>query len=92
MSIKWAGKDPNEVLDYTHDWAAVLVDGDAVSGAPLALIESGVVVVDSTSILGTVQKVRLSGGVVGAVKMTLRITATSGQVFDEGVTLTIKER
>lgn len=93
MSIKWADKDPEEVLDYTHDWTAVLVDGDTVAGVPLALVDEGDVVVASTSMkTSTVQRVRLSGGSVGAAKLTLRMTAASGQVFDEGVTLKIKER
>lgn len=91
-SIKWA-KDPNEVLDYTHDWSAVLLDGDTVDGDPLALVDSGeVTVVASVMQSPTVQRVRLSEGVVGAAKLTLRINATSGQVFDEGVSLKIKER
>jgi hypothetical protein len=91
--IKWADKDPDEVLDYTHDWSAVLLDGDAVVGPPVALVDSGeVTVVSSVMQSATVQRVRLSEGVAGPVKLTIRINATSGQKFDEGVTLKIKER
>lgn len=96
MSFKWPAKDPNEVLDYEHDWTARLDAGDAIVGDPEALVETGDVVVDSTVLEGNVQRVWLSGGTLkesgDPEKLTLRITTQGGRVFDEGITVPIKER
>lgn len=96
MAKNWKAKDPNEVLDYEHDWSLVLEDGEDVVGLPLAIVDVGDVVVDSSTINGAVQKVWLSGGTVKAdeepEKLTLRITTTGGRTFDEGIYLPIRER
>lgn len=96
MAFKWPAKDPNEVLDYEHDWAARLDDGDSIASLPEAIVETGDVVIDSTSLDGTVQRVWLSAGTVkpsgDPEKLTIRITTTGGRVLDEGILLPIKER
>lgn len=93
MAIKWLSKDPDEVLDYRHDWSALLADNEDVAGQPGCEVpaDSGLVV-DSTSMDGAFQTVWLSGGNVGSHKLTLSITTTGGRVFEEGVTLPVKER
>ena len=93
MSVTWPPKDQNEVLDYSHDWSARLA-GDTVVGPPLAMVETGTVVVDSSTMAvdGFTQKVWLSAGAVGDVKLTLRVTTSGGRTYDEGVKLKIKER
>jgi hypothetical protein len=94
MAIKWAAKDPDERLDYEHDWTAVLEDGDTIDGLPEALVDVGDVVVDSSTVNGNVQKVWLSGGTAKKVPehLTLRINTTGGRIFDEGVNIQIKGR
>lgn len=96
MALKWADKDPDEVLDYEHDWSAVLEGGDTIDGAPLAMVDTGDVIVDSSTVNANVQKVWLSGGTVKAdgskEKLTLRINTTGGRTFDEGIALKIKTR
>lgn len=95
MAFKWIAKDPNEVLDYEHDWALTVDAGDVIVPPALAIPEAGSdVVVNSSTLNGTVQKVWLSGGTVKTApdKITLRITTAAGRTFDEGVRLQIKER
>lgn len=91
MSFTWAAKDPNEVLDYEHDWSARL-DGDTIAGLPQCLVESGDVEVDSVTVAGDVQTVWLSGGAIGDVRLTLRVATTAGRTYDEGIKLKIKAR
>lgn len=96
MTFKWPAKDPNERLDYEHDWAARLDAGDTINGLPIALVDEGDVEIESVSIDGTVQKVWLEGGTVkesGELeKLTIRINTTAGRIFDEGITVPIRER
>lgn len=88
----WPNKDPNEVLDYQHDWTARL-DGDTIQGNPQCILESGdVTIAPPTAAAGNIQTVWLSAGAVGEVKLTLRVTTAGGRTFDEGVKLKIKER
>jgi hypothetical protein len=95
MAFKWPAKDPNERLDYEHDWAARL-EGDVIQGLPEALVETGDVAIDSTTLEGTVQKVWLTGGTVKASgepeRLTLRVTTAGGRIFDEGILVPIKQR
>ena len=77
MAFKWPAKDPDERLDYTHDFGPRLDDGDSIviGGGPLtdplALVDNGDVLIDSYSMenhpdtgLQTVMRVWLSGGTV----------------------------
>lgn len=91
MSFTWPDIDPNEVLDYSHDWSARL-DGDIITGAPECIVESGVVIVDSTTVNDNIQIVWLSGAEVGPIKLTLRVTTAGGRTFDEGIKLKGKIR
>lgn len=84
----WPSRDPRETLDYTHDWSARLAT-DAI--ASVSAVGRDVSVV-STSFTGTTQTVRLTGGTVGAVAdVSLFATGTSGQVYEEGVRVKIRE-
>jgi hypothetical protein len=91
MAYVWPAKDPNEVLDYEHDWGPRL-DGDTVTGPPLCLVGTGTVTVDSSVMVGDVQKVWLSEGAIGDVRLTLRVNTVGGRTLDEGIKLKIKER
>lgn len=92
-SHRWGAKDPDEVVSYTHDWAAVLVDGDEVVGQPEAVVESCDAVVDlSVMKTATVQRVRVSGGTPGRCKITIGIHTVLGNYWQEGIILPIREQ
>ncbi len=96
MAFKWPPKDPNEVLDYEHDWEPRLDVGDAIAPPAEALVDEGDVVIQSTALDGNVQRVWLSGGTVkdsgDPEKLTLRITTVAGRVLDEGILVPIRSR
>lgn len=97
MPLKWPSKDPNEVLDYKHDWSARLGDTDTVESVAAIVEEAdefypGGVEIDSTNIVGAEQTVWLSGGTLGKVKLTLRIETAQGRTYDEGIVIEIKQR
>lgn len=93
MAFTWDSKDPDEVLDYNHNWSARLGDTDTISGPPQVIVDEGTVVVESTSFSNGIQTVWLSGGAEGEnVKLTLRIETTGGRTYDEGIKLKVKDR
>lgn len=87
--IRWEPKDPDEVLDYIHDWTARL-DGDTIASTPTASVTSGDVVISSTSTTGGLQTVWLTGGTNNTTShIRLRCTTTGGRTFDEGIEINI---
>ncbi len=100
MSFTWTAKDPDEVLDYAHDWGPrLVVEGDAildtVQGEAEVIVESGTVEVDldrSSVTPEGLQTVWLQGGVIGDVRLTLRVQTLGGRTYDEAIKLKIKER
>lgn len=98
--FEWDDKDPNEVLDYIHDWSPRLRDGDAVTAvdAMVDSVDAGDITleVDMTSFTSTFQTVKVSGGIAGQkYHLTLRALIDggppSGQSMDTGIILKIKE-
>ena len=88
----WPSKDPDEVLDYQHNWNPRL-GADVVVGPPLATVEEGDVVVDSTTILAGVQTVWLSRGTNGTkCKIVLQLQTAAPRIMQEGVKITIKAK
>lgn len=91
--LYWPDKDPDEVLDYVHDWTDRLAstdDGDSVMSAE-TLVTSGSVVLDSpASLAGMSQTTWLSGGTAcETCIITLRAVTALGRTYDETVTLKI---
>lgn len=87
----WATKDPDEVLDYAHDWSA-RVGSDTISGTPTATVddESGLVI-DGTSTASGVQTVWVSGGTANKTAIiTLRLNTAGGRTYEEMVRLPIR--
>lgn len=92
MPLLLPPKDPDEVLDYDHEWAPRMVAGDELV-AVQTLLEDGDVVIDDVDWLGTVQKYWLSAGTEGVKnRLTLRATTRDGRVMDEGIVIKIKTR
>lgn len=93
MAFVWQPKDPDEVLDYTHDWSLRLGDLDTITGTPVAIVEEGTVTVDGSSASGDIQTVCLSGGTHDEiVKITLRIETVMGRTYDEGIKMRVRHR
>lgn len=92
MPFIWPSKDPDEVLDYAHNWSARIGEDDTVDSTQVVLTK-GDVVVDSQSYSDPWQTVWLSGGTNNTrVELTLRATTTGGRVYDEGIHLRIRHR
>lgn len=93
--LSWPSKDPNEVLDYTLDWAdddtPALVAGETIVTFTPSVVE-GNVVIDSSSQAGGVTTVWLSGGTAGtACKILHRVTTSAGRTYDVTARLRIKD-
>lgn len=91
--LYWPDKDPDEVLDYVHDWTDRLAstgDDDTVVSV-LTLVTSGTVVLDSPAgLAGMFQTTWLSGGTAcETCIITLRAVTALGRTYDETVTLKI---
>ena len=91
--LYWPDKDPDEVLDYVHDWTDRLAstgDDDTVVSV-LTLVTKGTVVLDSPAGLsGMFQTTWLSGGTAcETCIITLRAVTALGRTYDETVTLNI---
>ena len=90
--LTWSSKDPDEVLDYTHEWTARLA-GDTITGTPTATVIGGNVVRDSTSTTNGIQTVWLSGGTEGTqCLIELQCSTTGGRTFQEVIELWVRER
>jgi len=75
-------KDPNDVLDYGHDFAAWL-DGDTITDHDITVTPDDAVTVDSSSVDGDRVIVWLSGGVLDAdAEVTFRIVTAGGRTTD----------
>jgi hypothetical protein len=89
-ALYWPDKDPNEVLDYTVDWAARL-DGDVIVTSvwtvPAPLVPS------LESATGSATTVWLSGGVAGVIYPVLnRITTVAGRTMDQTTMLRVRDK
>lgn len=84
-------KDPNAVLDYSIDLTDWLT---AVSDTLQTLSVTGDgVVIDSSSIAGSLVTAWISGGTAGATATaTFRFTTVDGRTDDRTIWLKIKER
>lgn len=105
MSKAWKKpKDPEDVADYGLDWSPLIAMGaeEAVNTivAVTGEVVEGDVVIDSNSV-GSVENApdgqatvhRLSGGTAGtSCLLNFHIVTESGEEFDQGVKLKIKER
>ena len=84
-------KDPDEVLDYTFDWATyLLASGDTIV---TSLFAASGVTVDSSTNTTTEAVAVVSGGLVGATgTVTCTINTAQGRIVQRTIFLKIKER
>lgn len=94
MAISWAKapKDPEDVADYTINWAAEL--GVLTISSSVYSVVDGDVVIDDQDNDNTTATVRLSAGTVAQSPAILNnhIVLSDGQERDVNAQLPIKER
>lgn len=94
MATSWKGapKDPEDIIDYTVDWAADL-GARTITDSVFTVASGDVVIVDSAW-TDTTASVRLSGGTVAASpsQVNNHITLSTGEELDVTNALVIKER
>ncbi len=92
--IKYDPKDPDDVDNFQLDWKKRVKDPDVIvdsTAAPAEGDESGVVIV-SQNYIGTVQTVRVSGGIPGTTaRITCHIVTAEGLEWDRTFQTRIKE-
>lgn len=74
-------KDPDEVLDYTHDWndatvGPVLASGETITTSTWSISPSGTLTQDSETETTTTATIWLSGGTVHEVYDVTNIVVT----------------
>jgi hypothetical protein len=91
MGIISFTKDPDEVLDYTLNWAARLVADDVISTSTW-IVPDGVTK-NSDNKTDKIVTIWLSGGTLNAsYSLVNRIVTTAGRTMDQTCKLKIKAR
>lgn len=90
----WPPKDPNEVLDYTVDWATNrLQAGETISTSNFSIVSGDVAINSQPAPANGICKVWLTGGTAGTVSVILnRITTSLGRTYDQSVKLRIRDK
>jgi hypothetical protein len=106
MPFTWKPKDPDEVYEYTHDWAArLLVDGEDVGDTivpltdpdptkrpKLDVISGDVTVEQIVQVPGTAKlQYWLTGG-TEKTKFTGTVWTAQGRKYQESFVLPVKQR
>ena len=80
--MKTFDKDPDEVLDYTINWANRLLPSETISDSTWTL-DAGITK-DSDSLSGSAATIWLSGGVAGTKYVLVnRITTSAGRKYEQ---------
>lgn len=88
-------KDPDAVLDYAIDFSAWLVAGDSISTATWAIdvAPDADLAIDSSSIVGGVPTVWLSGGTAGETYVVrCRIVTSDSRTDDRSIVVQMRDR
>lgn len=88
-------KDPAAVLDYTADWGADYLNGDALAESHWAIVpaEPGGARVDASQFDGMVASVTVSGGEAGKVyRLSNHVLTASGRIDSRSFTLRVEKR
>lgn len=88
--LQWPAKDPDEVLDYYFDWAAVLASGETVVSSVVALVTAAGLVLNSQSNTTTRSTLWVSGGTDGLTGVfTATVQTSGGRTFEAAAVLPI---
>lgn len=95
--LTMAPKDPNEVLDYQFNWAAVgasrLDTGETLVTSTWTVVEGDVVIDDQEFEANGLTTVWLSGGTINTrCKLLNRVTTSNGRTYDQSARLRIREK
>ena len=91
MALTWPDKDPDEVLDYTVNWAARLAEGDTISTSTW-IVPDGITK-DSDSRGDSTTTIWLSGGTLSAeYSFVNRVVTAGGRTMDQTINITITEK
>lgn len=89
MLICPSAKHPDEVLDYTFDWAEAL-DTDTIASATVNLVRGTATIQDSTTNTTTTVTFWLQGGAPGeTVIVSCLIVTAGGRTFEDEMSLNI---
>lgn len=89
---RWNPKDPQETVDYRHDWATELDAGDTIATSEWELIGAGVSQTTATNTT-TAAVVWVSGGVAGEEALLVNtVTTAGGRTFQRTSVLPIQQR
>ena len=85
-------KDPDSVLDYTHNWSDWLTGSEVISTSAWSVNPSGLTI-DSDSKADTTATVWVSAGNVGEVYLlTNRIVTDGNRTCDRSITVRVEVR
>lgn len=90
--LTWPPKDPDDVLDYSLDFSAVLdEDADTIDSVAWTISPSGLTK-DSQSEAAGIATVWLSGG-AAATRYTIgcRLVTAGGRTYDRTVSLSVRQ-
>ena len=91
MRLGTASQQPDERLLYTIDYAEALPDGDLPQVAT-ATVAPATLIVDTPFTTDTRVRFWVSGGTSGVnYKVELTVTTVAGRIFQDELTLRIKE-
>lgn len=83
-------KFPEEILDFYFDASDILIGNDTIASVQVVSLSTGLTIV-SSSFLGTIITLRVSGGIAGAIANALaKVTLTSGQFREGPIQIVIK--
>jgi hypothetical protein len=92
MSFPVFDKDPNAVLDYIWDWEAWLDTDNSEVINSHTIVETGDLVVDSSTDTDTTVTAWVSAGSAGtAQRVTCRIVTNQGRTDDRSIIIRVKE-
>lgn len=89
-------KQPSEIFSITMDFGKVLAASETISTKVVTATLSGAdatsTVIDSSTISGSTVQVKVKAGTTGnSYKITIKITTSTGNVFEDEVTMTVTE-
>lgn len=88
-------KDPGALLDYSIDWGAEYLSGDAIADSlwTVSPDEPGGVAVEASAFDANLATVSAGGGVPGQIyRLTNRVVLTSGRTDARSVMLRVEKR
>ncbi|MDK1377107.1 MULTISPECIES: hypothetical protein [unclassified Sinorhizobium] len=94
MALTWpALKDPDEVKDYSLNWAALLGASDTITSSTWTIDDGDGLTIDSDSNNSTATTVWLSSGTAGTnYSLVNRIVTAGGRTFDQTVRLKVRAK